>query len=84
SIKIEDLWIVNPNLYVSTKTGTNEIVLGFNANRNLSGDGAQQLILGFYYRNNDAAIPLVGYQINDVKITVNYDATISPLKALNG
>jgi type IX secretion system PorP/SprF family membrane protein len=84
SIKIEDLWIVNPNLYVSTKTGTNEIVLGFNANRNLSGDGAQQLILGVYYRNNDAAIPLVGYQINDVKITVNYDATISPLKALNG
>lgn len=84
SIKLQDLWIVNPNIYISTKTRSDEIVLGFNANRNLSGDGAQQLILGVYYRNNDAVIPLVGYQVNDLKITVNYDATISPLKALNG
>jgi type IX secretion system PorP/SprF family membrane protein len=84
SIKLQDLWIVNPNIYVSSKTSTNEIVLGFNANRNLSGDGVQQMILGLYYRNNDALIPMVGYQINDLKITVNYDATISTLKSLNG
>ena len=61
-----------------------EIVFGMNANRDLSGDGAQQLILGLYYRYNDAAIPMIGYQIKDLKITVNYDATVSSLKTLNG
>lgn len=84
SIKLQDLWIVNPNMYVSRKVNATEVLLGFNANRNLSGDGLQQLILGVYYRNNDAIIPLVGYQINDLRITVNYDATISTLSNLNG
>jgi type IX secretion system PorP/SprF family membrane protein len=84
SIKVQDLWIVNPNIYLSKMGNSKEIVFGFNANRDLSGDGAQQLILGLYYRGNDAAIPMVGYQINDVKFTVNYDATISSLKNLNG
>jgi type IX secretion system PorP/SprF family membrane protein len=84
SIKVQDMWIVNPNIYVSTMGSAKEIVLGMNANRDLSGDGAQQLIVGLYYRNMDAVIPVVGYQINDLKITVNYDATISSLKSLNG
>ena len=84
SIKVQDIWIVNPNIYVSLMGSAKEIVFGMNANRDLSGDGTQQLILGLYYRNNDAVIPIVGYQINDVKITVNYDATISTLKTQNG
>ncbi|KAF0240648.1 MAG: PorP/SprF family type IX secretion system membrane protein [Sediminibacterium sp.] len=84
SIKVQNIWIVNPNIYFSNMGNAKELVLGVNANRDLSGDGAQQLILGLYYRNNDAAIPMVGYQINDLKITVNYDATISTLKTLNG
>ena len=84
SIKVQDIWIVNPNIYVSSMGSAKEIVFGMNANRDLSGDGTQQLILGLYYRNNDSVIPMVGYQINDIKITVNYDATISTLKAQNG
>ncbi|MBH2004722.1 MAG: PorP/SprF family type IX secretion system membrane protein [Sphingobacteriia bacterium] len=84
SIKVQDIWIVNPNIYYSRMGNASEVVLGFNANRDLSGDGMQQLILGIYYRNKDAAIPVVGYQIKDLKITVNYDATISSLKNLNG
>ncbi len=84
SIKVQDIWIVNPNIYYSTAGSAKEIVLGMNANRDLSGDGAKQLILGLYYRNNDAVIPVVGYQINDIKITVNYDATISTLSTFNG
>jgi type IX secretion system PorP/SprF family membrane protein len=84
SIKIQDLWIVNPNVYVSKMGNAWETVLGFNANRNLSGDGLQQLILGFYYRHKDAVIPMIGYQVNDLRITVNYDATISSLGPLNG
>ena len=61
-----------------------ETVLGMNANRNLSGDGIQQLIIGLYYRNHDALIPMIGYQVNDLKFTINYDATVSPLASLNG
>ncbi len=84
SIKLQDVWIVNPNIYVSKMGNAKEVLLGFNANRDLGGNGAQQMILGLYYRSNDAAIPLIGFQKNDLRITVNYDATISSLKNLNG
>ncbi len=84
SLKIDNLWIVNPNIYVSKMGASWETVLGFNANRNLSGDGYQQLIVGLYYRNHDALIPMVGYQLNDLKFTFNYDATVSSLGNLNG
>lgn len=84
SLKIQDLWIVNPNIYVSKMGTAWETVLGFNANRNLSGDGSQQMIFGLYYRSNDALIPMLGYEVNDLKIIVNYDATISSLRNING
>jgi len=84
SIKVQDVWIVNPNVYVSKMGNAWETVLGLNANRDLTGDGQSQLILGLYYRNNDALIPMVGYQVNDLKFTVNYDATTSSLGGLNG
>ena len=84
NIKLQDLWIVNPNIYVSKMGNAWETVVGFNANRDLSGDGLQQLILGLYYRNKDAIIPMVGFQVNDMRITVNYDATISSLGSQNG
>lgn len=84
NIKIQNLWIVNPNIYISKMGTRTETVLGFNANRNLSGDGYQQLIFGLYYRSGDAVIPMVGYQVNDLKFTFNYDATISTLGNLNG
>ena len=84
NIKIQNTWIVNPNLYVSKMGNAWESLIGFNANRDLSGDGAQQLVLGLYYRNNDAVIPMVGVEINDMRIILNYDATISALGGLNG
>lgn len=84
SIKIQDVWIINPNVYVSKMGNAWETVAGMNANRDLTGDGSSQLVLGLYYRNKDALIPMVGYQINDMKITVNYDATVSGLSSLNG
>lgn len=85
SFKVDDNWIVNPNIYVSQSANATETVIGVNANRNLSGDGgAQQLILGAYYRNSDAIIPMIGYQVNDLKITFNYDATTSDLGNFNG
>ncbi len=84
NFKIGNEWILNPNLYVSKSATSYETVIGMNANRNLSGEGgAKQLILGLYYRNKDAFIPMVGFQVNDLKITVNYDATISDLGSYN-
>lgn len=61
-----------------------ETVLGFNANRDLTGDGLSQFIIGLYYRNKDALIPMLGYQVNDLRFTINYDATVSSLSSLNG
>ncbi len=84
SIKILDEWILNPNIYISKMGNAKEVLLGLNARRDLGGNGNQQMIWGLYYRSNDAAIPLIGFQKNDIAITINYDATISTLKNLNG
>jgi len=81
SFKVNDQWIVNPNIYVSEMAGANETVIGLNTHYNLSGDGSNQLILGGYYRLGDAIIPMAGYQINDISITVSYDVTASSLSA---
>lgn len=84
NIKVQDEWIVNPNIYISKMGNAWETVLGFNANRDLTGNGVSQLILGLYYRNKDALIPMLGYQVNDLKFTINYDATTSSLSSMNG
>lgn len=83
SLKLNDQWIINPNIYYSRMTSVSETVLGMNANYNLSGDGHTQLIGGLYYRNKDAIIPMVGYMWSDFKLTVNYDATTSSLNTYN-
>ncbi|WP_253810096.1 PorP/SprF family type IX secretion system membrane protein [Hydrotalea flava] len=84
NIKIQNLWIFNPNMYFSKMGNVTETVIGMNANRNLSGDGNSQLILGMYYRLGDAAIPMIGYQVSNIKVTFNYDATTSSLSGYNG
>lgn len=83
AIKINDQWIINPNAYVSKMGNAYEVVAGLNANYNLSGDGTTQLIGGLYYRHQDAAIPMVGFQLKDYKLMVSYDATISTLGSYN-
>lgn len=83
SFKLNDQWIVNPNVYVSEMAKAYEVVLGLNAHYNLSGDGNAQLIAGAYYRYNDALIPMVGYQLKDLSITVSYDVTASGLSQYN-
>jgi type IX secretion system PorP/SprF family membrane protein len=84
SIKMSDKVILNPAAYYSTQVGARELMLGANAAYNLSGDGAQQLFGGLYYRANDAAIFLVGYQISNIKMMFNYDVTTSSLSTFNG
>lgn len=85
SIKLQDLWILNPNIYFSKVGTTNELVFGMMAQRDLSAErnGSLQLLAGAYYRNNDAVIPMVGFDVLNLKITFNYDATTSSLRNYN-
>jgi type IX secretion system PorP/SprF family membrane protein len=81
--KLNDRWIISPNAYVSKMTTAWEYVAGGIANYNLSGDGTTQLLGGLYYRVGDAVAPTIGFQMNNYKLTFNYDATMSSLKNYN-
>ncbi len=83
SFRTGDAWIVNPNIYVSGIRSSYEVVGGGTAQRDLSGDGSTQLILGAYYRLADAVVPVVGFQQNGYKLTFSYDATSSSLRNFN-
>lgn len=83
SFKLNDQWIINPNIYYSQMAGATETVVGFNAQYNLTGDGSKQLLAGLYARVGDAVAPMVGYQLNNYKIMVSYDATVSSLSTFN-
>lgn len=83
SFKVNDQWIVNPNVYTSKMSTAWETVAGLNAHYNLSGDGSSQLIGGIYVRLKDAFIPMFGYQWNNIAATVSYDATSSTLGTYN-
>ncbi len=85
SIKLQDVWILNPNIYVSKVGTATEIVFGGMLQRDLSAErnGSLQLLAGAYYRVGDAVIPNIGFDVKNVKITFNYDATFSTLKTYN-
>lgn len=83
SYKLNNQWILNPNIYVSKMGTVYETVAGLNARYNLSGDGSSQLIAGLYVRFKDAILPMVGYQWSDITFTVNYDVTSSALGTYN-
>lgn len=84
SIKMSDVLILNPHIYYSKMSTSEETVIGFNGQYNLSGYGGNsQLLFGAFYRNKDAIAPAIGYQVNNVQLMFNYDATISTLTTYN-
>lgn len=83
SFLVNNQWLVNPNIYFTTQAKSFELVAGLNAHYDLSGDGTYQLIGGVYYRYQDAFIPMIGLQWNDLKATFTYDATTSTLSNYN-
>lgn len=83
SFKLNDQWIVNPNVYFSYQAKSWEAVAGVNAHYNLSGDGEKILLGGLYYRVKDAVIPMIGVGLKDYVFTFTYDATMSSLKSYN-
>ncbi len=84
SFKLNDMVIINPNVYASFQAKSYEIVGGLNAHYNLSGDGEKVLMAGAYYRYKDAIIPMVGLGYKDLTFTFTYDVTMSDLKNFNG
>lgn len=84
SFKLNDQWILNPNVYYSNQAGASELVGGLNAHYNLSGNGDQVLVGGLYYRHKEALIPMIGIGLNDYIFSFSYDITLSSLKTYNG
>jgi type IX secretion system PorP/SprF family membrane protein len=83
SFKLNDDWIINPNAYYSSQAKASELVFGGNAAYNLVGDGSKVIFGGAYYRWNDAAIAMVGFEMNNIRFTFTYDATMSTLRSFN-
>jgi len=84
-LKVNEKVILSPNIYFSsTQTKATELTGGLLANYNLSEAGEKQLIAGLYYRHKDAAIPMLGFEVNSLRFTFSYDATLSNLNNFNG
>src|SRR6266496_4693961 len=83
SFKVNDDWIINPNIYFSEQAKASEIVGGVNAHYNLSGEAGSELIGGLYYRYKDAIIPMLGLVYKDYTFTFTYDVTTSTLSNYN-
>lgn len=82
SVKVSDNVILNPNAYYTNQRGASEMVFGSWAAYNLSGEGgAYQLLGGLYYRLNDAAIGVIGYQLKQWRVMFSYDMTTSSFSA---
>lgn len=81
--KVADNVIVNPNVFYTMQAKSSELVLGVNGAYDLTGDGSKQFIAGVYYRYGDAFIPMAGFEINFIRLTFSYDATLSSLKNFN-
>jgi len=75
--------IFQPSIYYSNQASASQILMGLSSYLNLNSGGGTQFISGVYFRNNDAIIPLLGFQINSLQFNFTYDATLSSLKSYN-
>lgn len=82
-VKLNNSIILSPGIYYSRQANSTELTGGMHLNYNVANEGDQQLILGVYWRLNDAYIPTVGYQWRNFKFMFSFDATNSPLKYFN-
>jgi type IX secretion system PorP/SprF family membrane protein len=82
-LKVHPRVIINPNVYFTTQAKATELVFGLNGNYNLSEAGEKQLLAGIYYRLGDAIVPMVGFEIGNIRFTFSYDVTMSRLNKFN-
>ena len=83
-LKVNDRVIINPNAYFTMQAKASELMVGMNANYNLSEFGEKQLVAGMYYRLGDAIAPMAGLEMGSLKLTFSYDVTLSSLNKFNG
>lgn len=81
--KVNENVIINPNIYYTNQASASELMLGLNGAYNLSEHGEKQIIAGLYYRYQDAVIPMIGLEVNNIRFTFSYDVTASSLKNFN-
>jgi type IX secretion system PorP/SprF family membrane protein len=78
--RLSQTFTLNPSAYYTTQSGASEILFGTNCNIGFGGDeNSTSLILGGFYRLQDAAIGVIGMQWGGMKIMGSYDYTISSL-----
>ena len=82
-IKLNERFIIQPNIYFTQQATATNLLGGALFNYDLANQGEKQLIFGFYYRNKDAVIPMLGFELNQLKFTFSYDATVSSLNNFN-
>ena len=83
-LKVDERVIISPNVYYTNQAKASQLMLGLNANYNLAGEGGEkQLIAGLYYRVGDAVVPMIGFELKNVRFTFSYDATTSAMKNFN-
>jgi type IX secretion system PorP/SprF family membrane protein len=82
-VKVNSKIILSPGIYYSKQAQSSAFMGGTQLNYNIANQGDQQLIMGIYFRLNDAYIPMVGYQWRNFKFMFSYDVTNTPLKYFN-
>ena len=82
-LKLNKSIILQPSIYYTNQAAASQVVLGLSTRINLISGGETQFISGIYFRNKDAIIPLLGFQIKSLQFNFTYDATISSLKSYN-
>lgn len=82
-VKLNDDWIIQPNVYYTNQANAYSLLAGSLINYNLSEHGEQQLLFGGYYRWKDAFIPMAGFEISGLQFLFSYDATTSSLRQFN-
>ena len=83
SIKINNDVILNPMTYFSIQNKAKEFLLGAHLQYNLSGNGEKQLYGGLYARAGDAIIPMIGFELNFLRIQFTYDVTTNEFGSFN-
>lgn len=86
TFNVTDRITISPGIMYSNQKRAQETVFGSLASFKLPfrSRADQKLFAGAYYRWDDAAIPLVGYQYGSLRVLVNYDINVSSLTLASG
>lgn len=82
-LKVHPQVIISPNVYFSMQAKSAEIMGGLLANYNLSEAGEFQIVGGAYYRHKDAVMPMVGFEVKNLRFLFSYDVTTSSMSNFN-